>query len=471
MRRRANSFAVLLAGLLGVVLTAGAAWGQSRQGKIDELRRQIELLQVELQTMESQEGDSKVTQLGGSRRKLGDGEVMITRLYDLSDLFVVAPAYPAQHQSDLPGGRGDLFPAVQRTHGNGPSAGGFGGGGFFSVLGGSGGSPKGDETTLGQIGGGVSAESAASARTDIDDLIEAIVTTISPESWDEVGGPASIAPIGNSLIISASQQSHEQIDALVSLFRKRWGTLRTVTIRAHWLWLDRQQLKGLLEEPAEDEQDEPRAFGAVDEEAWQAFLEEQQDDADRGYRAAVTCYNGQTVHLLSGVQRQVVTGVRPTYVGPSGKGDKQAPTGGVGYIVETSLLQEGPALQITPLTNTSGKYVVLDVHSQLVLLNDPPAAKEKHQADRPAQDVAAAVDPPALVKHRLSTTLRVPAERRMLVGGMTFHGAADVARGDADLYLFVRASVQELRDDLEDELSVDEPPTDKKEKPKESSHD
>jgi hypothetical protein len=48
--------------------------------------------------------------------------------------------------------------------------------------------------------------------------------------------------------------------------------------------------------------------------------------------------------------------------------------------------------------------------------------------------------------HRFSTTLRVPVDRTMLVGGMTYQSVPKP--GEPNLYLFVRTSVQELRDDV-----------------------
>ncbi len=39
---------------------------------------------------------------------------------------------------------------------------------------------------------------------------------------------------------------HEQIDALLNLFRQRWRTLRTITVHADWLWLNAAELNTLL---------------------------------------------------------------------------------------------------------------------------------------------------------------------------------------------------------------------------------
>jgi hypothetical protein len=59
--------------------------------------------------------------------------------------------------------------------------------------------------------------------------------------------------------------------------------------------------------------------------------------------------------------------------------------------------------------------------------------------------VVAAIDRPMLVSQQLETTLRVPADRRMLIGGMTYEIRPNA--GEPNLYLFMKAVVQELRDD------------------------
>lgn len=59
---------------------------------------------------------------------------------------------------------------------------------------------------------------------DFDQLIEVITSTVAPTTWDQVGGPGSIAPFeGNgitALSISQTQRVHEQIAKLLDDLRK-----------------------------------------------------------------------------------------------------------------------------------------------------------------------------------------------------------------------------------------------------------
>ena len=244
---------------------------------------------------------------------------------------------------------------------------------------------------------------------------------------------------------------------MFTLFRKRWGSLRTISIRAHWLWLTNAQLETIAPEPKPGP-GEPvisaTPYGVINDAEFAKLLAAPAVNGMKvsAYRAAVTCYNGQTVSALAGVQRSFVSGVNRT--NSQGKEGREVKS----ESLETSLVEEGAGLQVTPLSTTSGKYTVLDVHTRVnSLVKQPlkaaPTVVEEVRADKPAAALSAEstdtkVDRQALQSYRLSTTLRVPSGRWMLVGGMT-PSAPDGRPEDADLYLIVRVNVQELRDDVE----------------------
>ena len=454
-------YVVAAAGL--VCLLASPGWGQPIPAPVEDLRREIQMLNQKLQSLETAGKENhRVTQLGGGTRLRGREPEMVVRIYDLSDLFAMALPYVAEVSGDL-GENRPVFPGLPSGQMTGVTGmGGMGmGGGFFNVKPRAGVLPKPEERVLAQM-------FDSSARSSIDELIGAITSTISPTEWDQVGGPASIAPLGNSLLVSADEGTHQQIDDLLNLFRKRWGTLRTVSVRAQWLWLSAAELDLLL--VATDKQPLKEygvvAFGLVDEAAWQKLLEAE-DQRRAGYHAVITGYNGQTVHTVSGSQSLAVTSMIPVVGGGGGEG---VVGGSVGYHPQVSVIQEGAALQVTPIVNTSGKFVVLDIHSRVVERDrsaqpaGPLGQPRQVAVVSSAQAVAAVIDRPQLMVHRLSTTLRLPVNRRMLIGGMTYESVPKP--DDLNLYLFVKASVQELRDDQPQPKS-DAPPKPKvEEKPK-----
>ncbi|PQO29971.1 DUF4974 domain-containing protein [Blastopirellula marina] len=55
---------------------------------------------------------------------------------------------------------------------------------------------------------------------DVDTLIEAITTTVSCDSWENLGGPGSITPLDECLIISQTEHVHEKVAALLADVRR-----------------------------------------------------------------------------------------------------------------------------------------------------------------------------------------------------------------------------------------------------------
>ncbi len=71
------------------------------------------------------------------------------------------------------------------------------------------------------------------ALADFDSLIELITTTIQPTTWDEVGGPGSIAdfPTNLSLVVSQTQEVHEEIVDLLEQLRRMQDLQVTIEVR------------------------------------------------------------------------------------------------------------------------------------------------------------------------------------------------------------------------------------------------
>jgi len=438
----------------------------SAQEEIQQIKQQMAHLQQLLDAMENQPAPKRnVTQIGASRKRKAETGLVV-KIYDLGDLFAVAPPYPAQLSSDLnPDSRSSLFDTTVFPAGGG-MMGGMGGG-MFSV------SPTTafvnsqktatalSSVTVGQVSGGT-----AAIKTSQDELMTVIKETITPDLWKEGG---KITRLGNAFVISADEDSHQQIETLLNLFRARWGTLRTVSVRGWWLSLSPADLRGLLDVPTEKvTPDGPPVFGIVSEDAWKDLLKIWEQPAGNDayrlrYQATLTCYNGQTVSTVSGTQDLAVSGIDVVV----SRNENDQSQGKIGYQPETATIQQGLAFQVTPVTNVSGKTVLLDVHSRLTL----PANSDESDAGRKRSneiilpdDVVRPIDRRRLNVHRMSTTARIPVDRPYLVGGMSLPSAETEG---LQLYLFVKVSVQELRNDQESAgRPIDEPAESKVVEPK-----
>ena len=87
----------------------------------------------------------------------------------------------------------------------------------------------------GTLGGGIGGPGGmgGGVQADFDSLIELITTTVQPTTWDEVGGPGSIAPFETnlSLVISQTQEVHDQIKDLLEQLRKLQDLQVTIEVR------------------------------------------------------------------------------------------------------------------------------------------------------------------------------------------------------------------------------------------------
>ena len=447
-----------------VVLAFVAQGARAQNPRTRELQAQLEEIQEKLRlAAKTDDPNSKVTELGSSRNRQHEFESprLVIRLYDLSDLFAVAPPYVAKEGGELDEHTGEVFsgdgPSAGAVSPNGGGMGGLGGGGMMG--GGMFNVPETIDKDLAAEKGthGQAARRSGApvggTRTNMDGLIEVITSTISQDTWDAVGGPSSIAAIGMSLLISTDAETHDKIGSLLDLFRKRWGTLRTVSIRAHWLWLSESVVSDAL--AADQKAAGANApYGAISDETWKKLLTAAGEAKKRTpYHAMLICHNGQTVFTRAGGERLIVSGVTPI----AGKTDKDHAL----YQPVVRSIQEGAVLQVTPVVTRNAKYVVLDVHSRVNLLGaapQPQPAKEGRPlfgSSPSIEQIIAAIDRPALQTQRLATTLRVPVGKPSLIGGMTF---ATDGEGPANLYLFVTASVQELRDDEGLQVKPDDKP-------------
>ncbi len=440
---------------LGIVLFVSgfARWVAAETPQ--QLRQQLEELQRKLDalpTPETPEPNRRVTEIGTSRAKPKEEYVprTVTRIYDISDMFAVAPAYPARQPNLTTGGDESVF-RWGSNHGEedlprgggGMGGGGMGGGG----MGGGGGvfsvpsSLSYRNEPLPQMGGsgGVGATNTG-MRTSVDQLVEVIKTSITPDEWK--ANRATISLLGGAIVVTATDETQTQMGALLELFRKRWKSLRTISVRGYWVWLTEAELIDLLADPV-TKGDLPPLDGLVKPNVWAELVRNTEGQRPQGYETAITCYNGQTVHTFSGEQKLIVSGVAPSF----GTAEKSEI---IAYEPVLSTVNEGAVLQMTPLATRNAKFVVLDLHSRVTLASILP------QAERPVKlepndplIVTSVIERASVQTQRISTTLRIPVDKTVLAGGMTFGNVPG-----RSLYFFVRGHIQELRDDETTEVGL-----------------
>lgn len=166
-----------------------------------------------------------------------------TKVYKVGDLVIPIPNF-------LPGYHSGLAGAIKSAH----DAVGYGGSPSSLqqvpvTLTSNGGAENKNTSVLAQMGAGGMLPSLSSqkqqpggvgpggmggaAMADFDTLMELITSTIAPDTWDEVGGAGAMEPYPTnlSLVISQTQEVHEQIADLLEQLRRLQDLQVTIEVR------------------------------------------------------------------------------------------------------------------------------------------------------------------------------------------------------------------------------------------------
>ena len=479
----------LLVGMLFIFNLNKSAQAQPVHSPADisSLQKQLLTLQHQLASIQDQqqpvpfENNSRVKSVGSQRVKkvpetVFDASLHI-RLYDLSDLFAVSPSYPAMMPNDL-ALNSSMFSSDRRGFsrsgigqgggvGGGAGMGGMGGGGVFSIP------PEPPRTApqpkrLPQPQPKQEAASlnTRSAQVSMDQLVNTVKETVEPEMWGSGRDDAKVQFLGNTLLITATEDMHTQINNLLNLFREHWGKRRTITIQTYWIRAGAADAADLLDQKSTNEV----GAGVVNASKWDKFIESAKEEKRFAYSAALTGHNNQTLHALSGQQRQLTLDAIP-FETTSAQAwfeniDDMEPFGGsmdededldyfnrtrkiVGFRPVRQSFHNGAAIQVTPLATRGGNFVILDVHAKA---NELTSEKEKKPSVfvhiNETEKAEVELDHGNYVSYRLNTTVRCPKEQIVLAGGMTYDPSANEEH--PNLYLFVKASVHTITEDESD---------------------
>lgn len=483
----ATSKCMLMIGLFSFALLANAqAQPVQKQPNVGQLQRQLAQLQTQMASLQNANtkgalhDESRVKSVGSQRITRAPETVetvsLHIRLYDLSDLFAASPSYPAVMPADL------VMPtsifhqyanqSMRMGQGGVGQGGGFGGGGMGG--GGGGGvfslpptrpfSPQPAPPKKQEAGN----LNLRSAQVSMDQLVDTIRETVEPEMWGKNRDAAKVQFLGNTLLITATEDMHSQINNLLNLFRQHWGRRRTVSIQTYWVRASASTAGELLDQ----ETSEDIGAGVVSPEKWKAFVETAKTEKRFAYSATLTGHNNQTLHAISGRQRQLTLDAVPFESTdakmwfeemddvdpfPSEEDDEDMDyftrtRKVVGFKPIRQSFHDGAVIQVTPLATRGGNFVILDLHAKVNELVEADPGEKKPSifvkfGDNEQAEVE--LDHANYVSYRLSTTVRCPKEQVVLAGSMTYDPNE---KGDEQpiLYLFVKTSVHTITEDESD---------------------
>jgi hypothetical protein len=296
-----------------------------------------------------------------------------TLVYDISDMFRTTADYPLPGSSAASSGRG-------------------GGGRLF-----------GNETAAQQQ------VEVATAKRALDEQVGNIVTliqdTVDASSWKEQGGTiGSIRSLGKNLVITQTTDNHKQIGTLLSQLRVGDGPTKILSVRCTWLEVKEGDLQAGNEPTAE-------------------WISKQKVYA----QSQLNCFNGQTVHMTSGMSRRVKTDVTPVVA-----------TGAVAFDPTIGVELNGVSLQVTPQIVPGHELVIVDLHSSVTegQKDEPMEATALSNNSGAEAKTVTTIDRSTSLVQEFQTTTRVGLRKKTIIGGMTLN-PTDGAGDKRQIYLLI----------------------------------
>ena len=192
--------------------------------------------------------EDEVLKITSEQMRSGDTYI---KTYNVADLVVPIPNFTPSNNQGLAGAYNDAMRRVSFTGG-----GGFGGGLMGSPLAvmashngakasagidpnvmaqmtGGGGTMGGAMPSATPMGMGGPGGAGGASMADFDSLISLITATVQPESWEDVGGPGTVAPFETnlSLVIRQTEEVHEEIVDLLEQLRRMQDLQVTIEVR------------------------------------------------------------------------------------------------------------------------------------------------------------------------------------------------------------------------------------------------
>ena len=230
--------------------------------------------------------------------------------------------------------------------------------------------------------------------------------------WADEGGSAEIDFFRGALLITQTPAAHEQIEALFTELRAGAGLIRTVVVDVQWIRVTNEGADAILEGLAAD----PAAPQRVSDDLLDRA------GAEVVYRGRISGMDGQTVYIESCSTL-------------SYKADVEAVVGEGGAAFEPVIgsMPTVLAMQVMPVVESNGRSVLLDIFTQMC-----EATFRQDVIRRPEEPaVTAEIETPSAKTRELRTTVHMPLDTNILIGGMNTPNEP----ASQTLYLVLRVSV------------------------------
>jgi len=253
-----------------------------------------------------------------------------------------------------------------------------------------------------------------------DQMLKLVTDTVAHESWRDNGGSiGAIRIIYGQMVVSQTAENQAMIADLLTQLRE--AQAKMVTIVARWVVLNPAQIEQLTQPIKQSEGHaviQTIDLGALDKAAQQPVK----------FRAQITCYSAQTVDLSSGRAKTVITGLMPVV------GQEAA-----AYQPESSVVQDGVNLRLTPTLSNDGSTAVVDIESVLSEWGGVQPSGFAPSTQPMNMDAPASVDRIDVQVQQFHTTIAVPIGKPVLVGGLSLPSKGKDSEGK-QMYLVIEVA-------------------------------
>lgn len=388
-----NAYKYCLIGLLMLVPMINRSAAQD-EASMQVLRKMLAELEAQSNqrapannssgTSTSGTSDNRSVALGRALpREAPPPPVKETRVYDLADLFAIAPSFEAQGWVGW-----DNQPLFQASKPSDPTVAGSTGG-MGGMGGGMGGMMRVPSESLG------TPASNSFRKPTPSDLIEAIENTVDAE-WASQGGKETMHWLGSSLLVTAYPETHTMVKQLLDLLQPRWNARVTLETKAHWLWLsydEEEQLGKLMV------QSDVSQVRSLDTEGLNKFMASLPKNEERPapIHARLHSHNGQLVSWVSGTQQRTVA----NWQREKGK-----------LIPVSKTIQRGVACEAMSMLAHASDHATIVFNSRY-LVDLEPSENQTTNVDTPLPNRD------RVLGQSIASTVRIPIGRSTIIGGGT----------------------------------------------------
>jgi hypothetical protein len=338
--------------------------------------------------------DGQEKQLPPLQQSGKTSEPAVTRVYDIRDLLAPTHEFPVSTSAYA---RSFLSPAGQSVSYAGMTV------------------PPQQANQLFGVGGGAEVNAAAAETKNLtNELIKLILDSVSPDSWKDMGGTIGVIhELKGMFVITQTEANHKKIAQLFSdLSREQGGMVR---VTADWVLLNSSDASKLTKAGSDE------ALAPVDPSVLQNL-----PAGARHFSGQTLSRNGQTVYVISGMDRSIVTSAIPV-----------VSTGVAAYSTDVSTVGGGIALEVNPRVNWDTKSAVVTLFSTFSdpakVANDTVtvggATTQPGGTQLTLISPAAGFQPFSRLVQDLRTTVRVPLGASIIAGTMTLNPQTQLEGG------------------------------------------